>query len=258
MRSSESNPGSLVMRPDMHEVIIERPRRGHHTERYPRTRMVNRGLPRNREDDPPVRESMGRYYRGKSLNENLAPLVRFLRSNTGRPWSKVRSEMMRYLSVTSAVQKHVMDHVRQYVTETAWQDELGGWVGPDAYGRLLRPHFFVHPKTGHLLEVPPDCRKRSARMRRLRNNPHVRVLSPTCELRRIHGIWYEVTIAPIPEGHGPLSRTTIRDAVAKVNPSGWYHHDTGLAESMRDHWRERRYAQAIRQLSKREIRHHLG
>ena len=126
-----AGPGSeyfqgVSMRPDMYEVIIERPRHGH-WRGYPRQWMRNRQRAREPDVDLPVREPMGAY-RDKSLNENLAPLVRFLRSRVGKPWAKVRSEITARLSVGSAVQKHVMDHVKEYVTERVWSDGAGGVI----------------------------------------------------------------------------------------------------------------------------------
>lgn len=51
----------------------------------------------------------------KSLNENLAPLRKFLEKQVGRPWDKVQSEIIRTCGNETAVQRHVMQHVRQYV-----------------------------------------------------------------------------------------------------------------------------------------------
>src|SRR5258708_27864728 len=86
------------MRSDMHKVIVERPR-------------MLRGAPRNRKtalrlnisgsalaaadgddyDSGPRRASSARH--DKHLNENLAPLRRYLESQVGRPWDKVYSEI---------------------------------------------------------------------------------------------------------------------------------------------------------------------
>lgn len=99
------------MRKDMFEIIIERPRYGWRASgkgRYSTKRRTN-------PETLPTKEPM--WYRGqtKSLNENLAPLRRFLERRLGRPWNAVWSELREWLSPKSAVQKHVFDHVRQYV-----------------------------------------------------------------------------------------------------------------------------------------------
>jgi hypothetical protein len=152
------------MRWDMFEVIIERPRwgsrvashKGRHGER------TERAL-----DRAPTKLGMRRLGRSKELNENLAPLRRFLRSRVGKPWNEVRSEMGAVLSMSSAVQKHVLDHVRRYVEENplmidgqphhpiAW----GGRHYPlTSYGRWAT--FYVCPRTGLLREAPSQTRKK--------------------------------------------------------------------------------------------------
>jgi hypothetical protein len=51
----------------------------------------------------------------KMLNENLAPLRRFLERQIGRPWDKVYSEIAERLRVDSTVQQHVREHLRDFV-----------------------------------------------------------------------------------------------------------------------------------------------
>src|SRR5688572_20988260 len=104
------------MRSDMSEVLIERPRYAH-AARYPRA-WVRR---RTRDDEGgPTKEKMGGFYREKSFDDHLGPLRRFLQCRVGRPWSKVHAEMAEHLRVTSTVQRHVMEHVRQYVWTNTW------------------------------------------------------------------------------------------------------------------------------------------
>lgn len=235
------------MRSDMHEVIIERPRWAHQLG-YPRTFVRNRT--RAREDDAlPLREAMGRFYGEKSLSENLAPLRRYLRSQVGRPWSKVRSEIAQQISATSAVKKHVMDHLSEYVVERVEEDAQGRVWGADRYGRPSQPRwFYVHPRSGALEAVEKEPRKQKSRARVAR--PDVRVLSKTLQLRRVRGIWYEVVIAELPAWlRSPPP--PVRDALAKVNPRECKDEETRLM--MQDLWRSGRYAKSARQLSKREI-----
>lgn len=241
----------------MHEVIIERPRWAH-SRRYPRRWARNavraRG-PESGDDMLPSREPMGGFYAEKSLSDNLAPLLRYLRANVGRPWSKVWSEIAAQLSATSAIKKHVMDHVRQFVVVKVHEDEEGRFWGPDSWGRPSMPwRFFVHPRSGALAEMPRRPRKRAAIARLPR--PDVKVLSPTLQLRRVRGIWYAVTIADLPWRHGPGAVAVVRDAIAKVDPRDA--HWAREHENVRDLWDSRRYAESIRQLSKRELRLHFG
>lgn len=149
------------MRKDMAKIIVERPRGGS-------PGWARRGRTRIVEDDDgtplparsPVRE---RPQRTKYLNENLAPLRRYLGKQVGRPWSKVHAEICENLRPTSTVQQHVRDHVEDYV---AFRTHMAGGVvhalprfgGPQPMSKDYRP-FFVHPKTG-LLKRNPDGRRR--------------------------------------------------------------------------------------------------
>jgi hypothetical protein len=101
---------SSAMRRDMFEVIVERPRGGGHSAKGRRKERGERALART-----PKQLGMGRTGQTKFLSENLAPLIRYLSRRVGQPWDAVRSEMSQVLSVRSAVQKHVLDHVKQLV-----------------------------------------------------------------------------------------------------------------------------------------------
>ncbi len=66
-------------------------------------------------DGGPTKLRMGPRSRSKWLSENLAPLRRFLLRRLGRPWNDVHSEICAHIGLRSAVQKHVLDHLRHYV-----------------------------------------------------------------------------------------------------------------------------------------------
>jgi hypothetical protein len=88
----------------MSKVIVERPRLRfplRNGSAYPRGHLENRWAP-DFENAPRI-ESMGGTYREKWLNENLQPLVRFLRSHVGRRWDDVYSEIAARISCRSAV-----------------------------------------------------------------------------------------------------------------------------------------------------------
>ena len=84
----------------------------------------------------------------KILNENLAPLRRYLEAQVGRPWDKVYSEIAANLRVSSTVQQHVRDHLTDFVNlhrmPGRWPVSLQGglpWHQPlyvDASGYLQR------------------------------------------------------------------------------------------------------------------------
>ncbi len=188
------------MRSDMSKIIVERPRRRipkRNGSWYPRGRLKARWHPDL--EDAPSREGMGHLYRDKWLNENLQPLVRFLRTNVGRPWAAVYADVAAHVRPTSAVQKHVLDHLRQYVEEHPRMiDGVACHPMADPRGASrpitsvgMRFRFFVCPRTGILRLGPLVARKRKIAP----PDPDRRVLSSTRELRLIAGIWFDVELA---------------------------------------------------------------
>src|SRR5262245_37215182 len=151
------------MRPDMDKVIVERPRLGGGLRRPKGIRKRERLA---MADLAPAREGYRRRWTGwqKSLNEHLGPLRRYLQSQVGRPWNKVHSEICRHLRLDSAVQSHVLDHLRQYVETNARLINgilcrpTGEPFNQDRWRRA--PLFYVCPKSGLLKGVRRLSRKR--------------------------------------------------------------------------------------------------
>jgi hypothetical protein len=140
------------MRKDMSKVIVERPRLGRSDRRKGRTEALRD------DDDAPLRQRAAtkKPAKTKSLNENLAPLRRFLEKNTGRPWDKVYAEIAENIRPTSTVQQHVLEHLRDFVAiDTRMKD--GVVVVSQRFGRTDIPVkeswtlLYVHPKTGILM-----------------------------------------------------------------------------------------------------------
>ena len=140
------------MREDMYKVIVERPRRGGgvqgegRTWRNSRDRGTHLGMQRG-------------YARPKWLNENLAPLRRWLHKQVHRPWDAVYSELSQGIDRRNTVQAHIYQHIDQFVEREcrvfdgvvmAWRH----WPRPAAWVPV-REHasiaLFVHPLTGILL-----------------------------------------------------------------------------------------------------------
>ncbi|WP_193790358.1 hypothetical protein [Sphingobium sp. SYK-6] len=120
------------MRADMFKVIVERPRWG--SRHAPPVKLKNDhndfkqiGLKRH------VRE---RADYSKSLNENLAPLVRFLQRRVGRRWDDVFSEICEHLDTGSTVKMHVREHLRDFVIFGISQGRHGELL---CEGRVLDP-----------------------------------------------------------------------------------------------------------------------
>lgn len=143
------------MRADMFKVIVERPRwgAGHASSvKLKRSRDPDRkfiGLNRHAKCE-------ARYT--KSLNENLQPLVRFLRSKRGCRWNDVFSEICAQLDTGSTVKMHVRMHLEDIVATRISIGRQGEWMFEgDVLGQprlwSRRHEFFVDPRDGIL----KDC-----------------------------------------------------------------------------------------------------
>lgn len=229
------------MRADMAKVIVERPRLGGGVRRPKGCRK--REVLAWRDELPAhegIRRRWDRASYQKHFNEHLSPLRRFLQSQVGRPWNKVHSEIASHLRVDSAVQSHVLDHLRDYVAihVLVIDGELyhgNGWHT----GRLLQSLFYVCPRTGLL-------RENKSRWRRPRRQPppvEYVTLDERRQLRQIGGIWYEVELAPIVP-----NSANCRDVVLRILVSQF---SRGEA---RQTYGSESYAVRKRQLNKREAR----
>lgn len=185
------------MRKDMAKVIVERPRE-RASDAPPRN---DRRVPL---DDLPTHESMRRRFRKlerKELNENLKPLLRYLFRQVGRPWDKVYSEICRFLKPTSTVQQHVRDHIGDFVATHPCRGKSED-PRPSVDGMWRQP-LYVHPRDGLLkrtVDLPERKRRRFIRRSAGQSPRRERIpIGNNRELRRINGIWYELTFAPLPE-----------------------------------------------------------
>lgn len=260
------------MRRDMSKIIVERLREGsrwktwRRTGRFDPSRIV---LDEEGEDD--LSQGRAAYRRAtkssrhaKSLNENLAPLRRYLLAQTGRPWDAVWSDICEHLKPTNTVQQHVRDHIDDFVAvRTSLKDGCiyfsrpGYAPCPLDDSKWRQPLLYVDPATGVLKQNPHveryerrRRRKRQAaaeelakRLRRLPDRSKVLILLDD-------GNWWEVTLAraaAISRDRAP-GTVEIVDVVERAGLSA-------LA-------REQRYgdaelvAVAKRPLSKRELKQH--
>ncbi len=194
------------MRNDMAQVIVERPRIKAYNDRKGRRQNL---------EDLPAHEGMRHphAWRGdrKELNENLAPLRRYLEKQVGRPWSKVYSEIAAHLRVDSTVQQHVRDHLRDFVAITPRRN-IHDWRSSYRSG-LWWQRFYVDPATGLLCRTDrlPEEKARRRRQQNRQPPPVERiVLADDRELRLIKGLWYEVRLAPLPEPVYQATREIIK------------------------------------------------
>lgn len=251
------------MRSDMAKVIVERPRvsGGHGKGR----RMDARVL------DPETavsREGMRRAHASrKQLNENLAPLQRYILSNVGRPWDKVLSEMSEHIRLDNAVQRHIMQHVYQFVHLHVEERDGRLYELPSHNGNRNsplddqyngNPVLYVCPRTGLLKRVKIRKNWRREQRDRLRmSDPDVVVVNDLTQYRRIDGMWYRVEFAYVGKGVTiPFGKDACGVLVAaRLWPATRYG-----KERLEYHWLreaygfEDRYATRKIQLGKREIR----
>ncbi|HEY4330323.1 MAG TPA: hypothetical protein VGN88_11350 [Phycisphaerae bacterium] len=217
----------------MAKVIVERPRKGGGG-KYPRARQ-RVAASRDFEDEPTHEPHKSRYFQNtKWLNENLAPLRRFLRSNLGKPWHEVHAEIAAQVPRDSAIQYHVWQHIQWDVAQDVTMvDGVPYRVSQLAWRRGFHTGFYVHPVDGTLRE----SHWHSARVIKLRKiasapEPEVMKAGTNLEYHRVKGVWYAVTFDHAP-GVPVISFDILKHEVM---------HHTG------------RYASAKRQLGKREIR----
>jgi hypothetical protein len=191
------------MRKDMSKVIVERPRRD-----YGRGRPGRSSALEGADGEPlRARARLGRARKTKYLNENLAPLRRYLESQVGRPWSKVYSEISEHLRPTSTVQQHVRDHIEDFVSVKT-RMESGNVFVVARFGGMTplatsRQRLYVHPRTGLLLRNKYWAGRRE-RLERTKKavedgrKARMRELEPGVQLHLLKdGAWWEVRLAPV-------------------------------------------------------------
>ena len=122
------------------------------------------------------------------------------RASPKRSDDKVYSEIAANLRVDNTVQQHVPGHLRDFVAVTP-RRHVSGWRALFRGGLWYQP-LYVDTVTGLLCRTDrlPEEKARQ-RARRAKPAPPIeRInLDDNCELRLIAGIWYKVTLAPLPK-----------------------------------------------------------
>lgn len=237
------------MREDMAKVLIERPRYGYYLPNYDVLRDRRRGRTPELEvlERLPLRAGMKPRGQAwvKELSDNLRPLEGYLRSQVGRPWAKVYSELRARLNPRSAVQFHVVEHLFQMVERDVRIEGRAALMNPTDHP-VSPGWFFVHPKTG-LLSTPrgPVRARRPGRAFSGPPVPRVERGKGGC-LLFVGGQWYEVRLAAIPadpEAQRALWDVVFRQWVVSVCDS----------ERQRHYGNEKLYAVSKRQIGRREL-----
>jgi hypothetical protein len=237
------------MRSDMWKVIVERPRlgRGYAASLSNRARKL---LPHDHDGDTlDVIDRSVRTQRSKSLNENLAPLRRYLERQVGRPWDKVYGEMRAHISFDNVVQKHVFEHLEQMI-ELRPQIVDGVLYTESGWPLVSRRRIalYVDPRTGIIRKPRPrDRADKNARRDDLAS------LGSNACLLKVDGVWWHVTLAATPARRFSAPHVRVIDVVTKRAPDYTYWSPPG---AWHRYGAPNVYAVAKRQASKRELREH--
>lgn len=183
-------------------IVIERPRTGGRIKSPKGEKKALEKLTREASIDGllcPYLHKRGRY-RTKYFSDNLSPLRRWLRSQVGRPWDEVYSQLCRRLDTRTLSGQHIFSHVWDYVERyVVFVDGIPYSKEDTRYPlvktyRYERDRFYVHPESGILCQVkalPPKRKSKPEVSDRIR-------LDAFREYRQIEGIWYEITFRPFP------------------------------------------------------------
>jgi hypothetical protein len=189
------------MRKDMYKVIVERPRRG--KDGYATAARLRKDF------DGPTRLGMRAGYGYRSLNENLAPLRRYLHAQIGRPWNKVFSEICAGIDRRSTVQQHIHQHIRDFIAievdvrDGQLIDLVARW-GFRGSGSGISQEIYVDPRTG-LIRPNKNYRpwRHGIAEYRRREQAEVaarrRKVDERTYLLLLNEIWFSVEVDVLPE-----------------------------------------------------------
>src|SRR5712691_3139007 len=151
------------MRPDMHKVVVERPR-------YGRGWATSKAPLKPPFDESPRYESMkANHTRRKWFSDLLGPLRRWLHAQLGRPWNDVYSEACAVIKPDSVVRAHIKTHLLEFVQRHTFMKNNQVWCFAGRWGVQEMPvavaasHgslFYVDPLTRLLCAAPLLPRQR--------------------------------------------------------------------------------------------------
>ena len=182
------------MRADMHKVVVERERHGS-TRKSRKWGQRLTFIPDADYDGQPtfVSSARGRQYGcdSKGFSDVLGPLKGFLRSNLGRPWDKVFSELRQGLDVRKVTGRHIFDHLESMVEKECS-------IGADQELCVFpRGHevsgFYVHPGTKLLCFTPPPSKRERKKQRLIQQQINELRIDETNSFTLMGGQWYFVT-----------------------------------------------------------------
>ena len=210
-------------------------------------------------------------YGYRSLNENLAPLRRYLLAQLGRPWSNVFSEICAGIDRLNNVHQHIHEFIAVDVEVRDGRlidaTNRGGYL---RRGRGLSQELYVDPRTGLICL---NRHYRSSRQDAAENGmretaeiaTHRRTVDERTLLLRVEGMWYRVELGVLPKERivASVVDSTLRrrmfaepryDVVLRRAVSRSVQADLRQCKQLYGSFDF--YAQSKRQLSSREIKEH--
>lgn len=198
------------MRNDMFKVIVERPRSGRSWATKSKLRYLQGEAPKRITGHRLVAEHTGAT---KNLNENLAPLKRYLSKQVGRRWDHVFSDICKTLDTGSTVKMHVREHIGDFIIRQVHIDKAGTYWGQGHWGQPVpldrwSQALYVCPDDGRVKRVEA-LRKRLGvegfsygRQDTKMSEDIIRRLSGRDYLVFLKGIWYSVSLSrALPRGY---------------------------------------------------------
>lgn len=215
------------MRKDMHKVIIETGRT-----RY-RVKGINKryeNLYNSDIEDVPTggKEGIKKPYRQDpaTQNDKLSPIRRYLRSQVGRPWNDVYSEICKTFNGNGVLQDHIKRHIVEDLIEirTRMVDgEIWSFDGQpyriDSSYQMFRSNgtLYVHPETGLICVAESRVsRKKIKAQREAKRQQKVKEIGYKRLAIQVNGLWYYVEVGDIP--------TTFKEVemnANKINKPSW-------------------------------------
>jgi hypothetical protein len=251
------------MRADMHKVFSSsRHRRGQLW-----NKVKQKGTSRARahmfdEDNHAYVEPISKRSGFRSRRQKSDVLRRFIRSQVGRPWSQVHSEICARLDMRNEVQRNVRERINWFVEQDV---VLVDGVPHDSLARYRVQSVWVHPDTG-ILMAPPKKKpyelsaeqvayvERQKRLDKPRYKIDANHRLVYLEDYGENGRWYVVTLKPLPETEPENYSDYPQDAFSHVWSSDWA---WTRAQNLRT-WGEYVYAAEKRPASNKLVRRILN
>jgi hypothetical protein len=149
-------------------------------------------------DEQPQRESARkcRERQGtvKDLNENLAPLWRYLARAVGRPWTKIYAEISEHNCKRSAVGAHIYQHLMARVILHPLY--IDGRAHDPSWGREIRTDSYYVDRHGILRRGTAPTFKQAQR-RAPKPAKYVPLAEGAVAKQDAEGRWYAVTLRPL-------------------------------------------------------------